>query len=63
MWRLSRKHCDLSNIPLFIIIIFFYIDYSEILRTLFYLRAVTEQILLEFTVKVQIAFEVVCVLL
>lgn len=42
---------------------FFYIDYSEILRTLLYLRAVTEQILLEFTVKVQIAFEVVCVLL
>lgn len=62
MRRLSRKHCDLSNIPLFIIF-FFYIDYSEILRTLFYLRAVTEQILLEFTVKVQIAFEVVCVLL
>lgn len=61
MRRLSRKHCDLSNIPLFII--FFYIDYSEILRTLFYLRAVTEQILLEFTVKVQIAFEVVYVLL
>lgn len=62
MRRLSRKHCDLSNIPLFIIF-FFNIDYSEILRTLFYLRAVTEQILLEFTVKVQIAFEVVCVLL
>lgn len=62
MRRLSRKHCDLSNIPLFIIF-FFYIDYSEILRTLFYLRAVTEQILLEFTVKVQIAFEVVYVLL